>query len=301
MTELLRYVDASRGPIICLESELQPSGHCPQLWCSRAKLHPSCHLNKKTCSVGWGQSKEQSQTKAIVEAVERWAFYSLKNSPKADFKTDPSSTGFAAAPKKLGQDFVFRNGGLEAVERWMMARIADGESVWLRAAPAERLGNLRSLFLGNEGQLLVYKSSCLLPRPFPSEVAHFALVIFRFSHGGIVPGTACAKTLDEAIKRAGVECFNRLRKFRRLQEGLESLDHFTTARLWNFATESKDVDDVFESIRRGLKEPAKLLEPPRVKSADLFDGPWNPEVLVGRVLLRGVPSMCEGGATRFVY
>src|SRR5690349_25161424 len=127
MRALLRYLSPEHGPVTRLESSVQPTPSSPLVWYSLAKLHPAIRSGFEVAGAGWSTSKEISQCKAIVEAVERWAFFSLVGDRTTGFEWDTTSTGFAACPATMGEMFALRAGCLEALERWIMGRLADGK------------------------------------------------------------------------------------------------------------------------------------------------------------------------------
>src|SRR5690242_10841536 len=101
---LLRFLDKESGPIVRLESSPYPGIFRTSYWYSLAYLHSGIAKRSEPPDVltfsgaGWSPNKQESQEKAIVEAVERWAYRSFSSSSpdRAGLSIDPTSNGFAA-------------------------------------------------------------------------------------------------------------------------------------------------------------------------------------------------------------
>lgn len=78
---LIKFIDPKNGPVVSITTVPYPSFWRRCLWHSTAKLNPVFNLQDRaakifdTCSGGgWSSNKEQSQCKAITEAIERWSY-----------------------------------------------------------------------------------------------------------------------------------------------------------------------------------------------------------------------------------
>ena len=305
--ELLRFIDQTNGPVLSISSVPYPSLLCRRLWHSTAQLHPKMFSNHAKLSVmgccggGWSADKEESQIKAVVEAVERWAFFSYSTDlpEQAGINIDASSNGFAAIPTDMGQKVASRNAYCEALERWVLNRIWDNGNI-----PLER-PELRSRVLGDMLKPLCVEASCFSTRISTEElggavppVAHFCLCLLRTRLGGAISGAACSSTPELAIERAALEAYLHAVAFERmLARRLSVFESVIEKRLFHFARMQKGYEIVSDRIE--IAASANLLKSPPVLFSKNLPGPWNPEISVHRVLLCDSKPILDGGLERF--
>lgn len=191
-----RYSDVyaqDGGPIdTVLTGELSVFGRPYQQ--ANAFLRPEIAVGKSDFAVfgqadGTGVDPDSSIAchMAISEALERWAFLALQDSPSgADFgfNTDASSNGMAAFPG-LSRKPAQQRAQLEAIERHSLVAWWDGR------LPAE---SGPSPYPGTELVRIHHNAG-------DAEV----VILVQRSRAGQCYGHAAGRTLHEAIERAGVQ------------------------------------------------------------------------------------------------
>jgi len=306
-SKLLRFIDPINGPLLSISSVPYPSILSRRLWHSTAQLHPKVfsHHAKLVvmgyCGGGWSADKEESQIKAVVEAVERWAFFSYSTDlPEiAGINIDASSNGFAAIPNDMGPKVAIRNAYCEALERWVLDQIWDMEDI-----PLEQV-ELQSKILREMLNPLCAESSCFSariatedPGGDPPSVVNFCLCLLKTKLGGAISGAACSNTPELAIERAALEAYVHAVSFERmLKRGLEVFESVIEKKLFHFARMQNGHEIIKGRIE--IAAQANLLKPPQVLFSKNLPGPWEPEISVHRVLLCNSKPMLDGGLERF--
>lgn len=304
---LLKFVNPKAGPIISISSTPYPNFWRRGLWHSTAQLHPDWNPGSPAkifgaCGGGWSPDKEQSQCKAVTEAIERWAYryYSRFSPDTAGFDMDPTSNGFAALPHLLGKDRLIMNAYCEALERWALNRICDRSGLKLYDCLVED-NNPMKLFAGLKGRLhclganLLTRSSGQLQ---PREVV-FYLCIFETMTGGAIPGSACGEHALSTMGRALSETFINVMAFNRMKKRkLTAFEDILEQRLYHFGNSMEGYAAVMRMIKKSNSD-ARHRTPEIIFSKGL-DGPWNPEVLVHRVLVKDSKPVTTGGIDRFL-
>lgn len=311
MNSLLRYLDTVNSPIVSLGTSLQPGLLRPFYWYSITKLAPtfndrfSYRFELPVYGAGWAASKLESQSKAIVEAVERSAHFQYRTRPSdAALDIDRSTTGFAAAPREFGIEFIFNNGLNEALERWMLNRISDGNPTPFEEIPLSRVPfRFRILFLNSGGRLRVFRA-CIRgqsSRFLKASTIEFVLAVLEMKSGGIIPGSACGGSFPSAVEHAILEVFNHHRKVNRILEGREQLPpKITTQCLWHYRFNKIAALRIVEHMKDWSKVGLKSIDGPDIQFEKELEGPWNPEVRIARVLVENSLPLEEGGLDRLL-
>jgi len=305
-SSLLRFLNPRYGPVTSIISAPYPSFWSRVLWHSSATLHPDLKLSPgarvlESCGSGWSGDKQESQCKAVTEAVERWAFsYYQKFPDKAGLALDNTSTGFAALPGTFDQAQLYVNAYCEALERWTLNSIWDNSSIPLNSVALKR-GPLIEMFSKFKGRLHCFKTIFDVSDLdfFAKKEAAFFFCIFETSTGGAIPGSACGIDEEKTLQRALVEALIHTRVLNRLKEyPPDSLKDILERRILFFGNDPAGFAKVKERIDSGASNPPPA-KPPMVFSKQL-PGPWNPEILVHRVILKDSLPFSSGGAERFV-
>ena len=303
---LLRFLNKERGPVTAITSVPYPSLWSARLWHSTATLHHSYVLPDSgrvlvSAGSGWSPDREESQAKAVTEAVERWA-YSLyqKNMCDAALDKDNTTTGFAALPEEAPAARLILSAYSEAVERWLISSIWDAADIPLTETEADP-GVFRKLFKKLDGRLHCFRTRLkALGVPVPvGETLEFCLYIFETAQGGVVPGSACGGNWDIVSQRALTEVFTHATAFRRLEkQPSAAISNILERRLLRFGADPGGFVKVIERFRRGS---GKIMpETPPVIFSRQLPGPWNPEISIHRVVLKDSPPFVSGGEDRFV-
>lgn len=305
---LRRFVDPDSGPVTSVTSAPYPGFWRRSLWHSVAPLHDRWVPRTEKLQVlkyaggGWSADREESQCKAVTEAVERWALRSFTlNDPKtAGLDADPTSNGFAALPASMGEARLISNAYCEAVERWALARIWDqGDFPVQEVVPATPVAEtLLPASKGTSRHFLGHLRSCA-PQPAASESLFFALCLVRTNGGGVLPGSACGTSPVRAQERAIYEARIHRNAFDRMSSipGTR-LSNLTEQRLRHFAEQPNG----FETAVRRLvisAEPPAVPAPPVVFNRRLR-GEWDPDVSVHRIIVEQPRHLHEGGLERFI-
>jgi hypothetical protein len=206
---------------------------------------------------GTGSSENPAiaQHKAISEALERWAFFTVHNSSSQNrygFGHDRSSNGMAAFP---GLRFQARRAAYhEALERWAVIGWWAGhfDAVGLGLPGSDKIGGIR------------------IRHGRPGEV----VVLYRRTESGYVSyGYGAGKTLPTAASKAAVEMARSeyVLARHRAKGVLGTISNFMERRAVHFASE-----EGFAEFNERLARPADK-PPPLWKT--LFDGevpgPWS--------------------------
>jgi len=306
-TELLRFISPRSGPIVAITSAPYPSSWRRRLWYSTAKLHPRWQDPTRKCGVllfgggGWSTDKEESQCKAVTEAIERWAFryYAISHPEEIGFESDPTTNGFAALPAAMGSRPLIRHAYHEALERWALNRFWDeGNISFNEVTPPQ---DAVSLFGQFKGRVSCYVAALQdqSPKALRAGTISFCLAIFTNDAGGVVPGSACGDDLAATTMRASLEAYIHARAAANLKgkAPLRQLD-ITEQRLLHFSTSALAGASVKERLllsRTSVPRPT----PPIMFSKHL-PGPWEPEIRVHRVLVADSKPITCGGIDRFI-
>jgi hypothetical protein len=246
----------------------------------------------RPCGGGWSVDKEESQCKAVTEAVERWAFlHCSKHSPaEAGLDVNPTTDGFAALPASLGEERLVIHAYCEALERWGLNRLwDDGDIAFRRVKPQD--DRLLKLFAPFPGELHCFEAAASLDRscPIPTTQLTFCLCVFETPTGGAIPGSGCGVSPQATLERAVLEAYVHARAFAKMKDrGVESFENLTEKRLCFFGSQARGYAMVKERIKESAcPEPFKA---PDIAFSKRLNGPWNPEVLVHRVMLSGDPK-----------
>jgi len=292
---LLRFIDPQAGPIVSLISSPHPSFWRRWLWYSTARLHPEWEAQPapfhvlRPCGAGWSTDKEESQCKAVTEAVERWAFrYCSKHSPaEAGLEVNPTTDGFAALPATLGEKRLLIHAYCEALERWGLNRLWDhGDIAFRHVKPHD--DRLLKLFVPFPGELHCFEAVASLDRSSPVSPTQltFCLCVFETPTGGAIPGSACGASPQATLERAVLEAYVHVRAFAKMKDrAVESFENLIEKRLCFFGNQTRGYAMVKERIKETVS-PAPI-KAPDIAFSKRLNGPWNPEVLVLRVMLSG--------------
>jgi hypothetical protein len=305
---LLKFVNPNTGPVVSISSTPYPDLLRRWIWQSTARLHPDCGLSGPqlqvfgACGGGWSKDKEQSQCKAITEALERWAYrhYYRFSQKAAALDIDPTSNGFAALPCSFGETQVVINAYCEAMERWILNRIWDQGNIELHKIAVEE-NKITKLFAGFKGKLhclgITFQSRNI--DQITSMETVFRLFIFETETGGTIPGSACGNNLQSVTERALLETFINVTAFDLMRKrNLTAFDDILEQRLYHFGNSNQGYSEVEKMILRPSARPFN--ETPEVIFSKRLAGPWEPEVLVHRVVLDGSMPFTAGGIGRFV-
>ena len=304
---LLRFIEKDKGPILSIASTPYPSFFRRHLWHSTAELHPDLFLGNaklavmRYCGGGWSSDKEESQRKAVTEAVERWAFFDYsRNSPgQAGIDMDASSNGFAAIPSEMGPEPAIINAYCEALERWILNRIWDFGDVALERQALKNKSLIQMI------KPLSPHISCYSLDISPEKVVEsmsspiiFSLCLLKTGVGGAISGAACSSSPEIALERASLEAYLHAVTYSRMVKArLTSFENIIEKRLFHFAGLSEGHAAVMERLKVSCK-PAPMKSPGILFSKTL-PGPWEPEIVVHRVLLNGSRPILDGGVDRF--
>lgn len=304
---LLKFIDPADGPVISISSVPYPTFWRRGFWHSTAQLHPEWTGRESSkilqpCGGGWSRDKEESQCKAVTEAIERWCFqWHSKFSPKdAGLDIDPTTNGFAALPSVFGKERVIGNAYCEALERWALNRIWDHGDI-----PVSEItfgaGRLSKLFDTLKGSGRCFKS-ILRQRNGDASFSGeniFCLALFKTKDGGVVPGSACGINPDATAERAILEAYIHARAYDRMKKNkMFVFDNILEKRLYFFGSNPKARCMVEERLK--CSEPVIYNNLPRICFSRDLVGPWGPEVLVHRLLLEDSRPFSEGGVERFL-
>jgi hypothetical protein len=138
------------------------------------------------------------------------------------------------------------------------------------------------------------------------STAYFMFALcFRFNKG-VVPGAAFGLSFQKTQERALLEMFNHLSALESIECGkLVPSGSILDQRLINFGTiesltnEVKSVID--QSLQHYSKENFYEIKLPEIVFSNLIHGPWDPEVIVSRVILDGSVSLSDGDSRRFIF
>ena len=208
---LQRFINKAGGPVISLKSVAHSGFPGGSLWHSTARLHPKLVLNHpklllcRFCGFGWSRDRGESRRKAVVEALERWAYnaYALNAPEKAGVDINDSANGFAAMPSDMGEGLAAVNAYCEALERWVMNSIWYGGDVFFeRCAVKGRIppGVLEQVSVDRS-----FYSLKIVPERIVANmpaVLNFCLCLLKTADGGVISGSACAAAPGEALLRA---------------------------------------------------------------------------------------------------
>jgi hypothetical protein len=305
---LRRFVDSETGPVTSVESAPYPSFWRRMLWHSVAPLHERWIPQEGKLQVlkyaggGWSRDREESQCKAVTEAVERWAlrFYTLNAPADAALDVDPTSNGFAALPVALGEERLVSGAYCEAIERWALARIWDEGDFPMRAlTPNDAAANV--LLPASLGESRYFET---VLKPATSQLAgadrlRFVLCLIKTDTGGVLPGSACGIDPQQTLVRAACEARIHVNAFKRLRSMSNvELSNLTERRLRHFAEQPNG----FDMVERHLSvsdSPPVIGAPPSTFSRRLR-GEWEPEIAVHRVMVEQSRHLHEGGLERFI-
>lgn len=303
---LIRFVDPQSGPIVGISTSAQPSFWRRLLWYSTAELHPRwmdparAGAELRFGGAGWSADKENSQSIAVTEALERWAyrFYSTEAPRECGLDLDPTTNGFAALPSAMGLPPLMKHAYHEALERWALNRMWNDAGIQFRETPPD--GDLLPLFSQYKGTLKCFTATLQgqALESIPAEPVVFCLCVFFNDCGGAIPGSACAESSSHAVRRAMLESYVHTRAFPRLQKKAPSRMDITEERLLFFAAEPQAGAMVSERLR--LSDSAAPQTTTEVILSKFLPGPWNPEVNVCRVIVKGSEPINSGGVQRFV-
>jgi hypothetical protein len=305
---LRRFVDPTDGPVTSIQSAPYPSFWRRKIWHSGAPLHERWIPKERKLQVlqyaggGWSRDREESQCKAVTEAIERWAlrFYSLNAPNEAALHLDPTSNGFAALPASLGEARLISGAYCEAVERWTLARLWDQGGFPTREVALDD-STLAALLPKSLGESRCFETTLksATPKLSGGDRLYFVLCLVKTAEGGVLPGSACGLHPNEVLERAVCEARIHINAFKRLssKNGIQ-LANLTEQRLRHFAENPAGFDTI---IRRLMisDTPPSMTAPPAAFSRRLH-GEWDPEVSVHRVMVEQPLHLQEGGLDRFL-
>lgn len=303
VSRVLRFINAEKGPITGIISAPYPGILRRRFW------HSAAHLKSgpagsaagfkvlDDCGGAWSRNRELSQLKAVVEAVERWAYRSYCASDPAAAALDRDSTGngFAAMPGPDAGGLAASNAFCEALERFLMDRLWEaGLGMKLSGSVDPQIADL---FRRYGGVPAVYELnfSAELPGVPGRRDLFFFLCLFKPGTGGVIPGSSCSPEAVGGRERAMFECLNHCRAYERMKgRGEGELVNILEKRLYKFASSGGYFDKVVSKLSGGG------FEPPAVFFSRRLPGPWDPDIVVHRVLLEGAAPINGGGLERFI-
>lgn len=259
------------------------------------------------CGGGWHRDRQHSQEKAIVEAIERWAFKNLLDQ-KADFaglEWDSTSNGFAAVPSYFGERRAFEHSYCESLERYALNLFWEERRLPLKKVnPTALRPELRELFRIFKGHLTHHHARLAAPNnsvisDMSADPLHFVLTLFWREDGGVLPGSACGPAFETVIERATLEAFNHMVAVMNIERGDVRPSHTVTdRRLVRFGSDKKTQMEIDEAIQQ-CEQIHEISIAPSILLARRFCGPWEPEVIVTRVLVANSRPINEGDDSRF--
>lgn len=233
---------------------------------------PRFYIYGQADGTGTGYTEIEAIHRAISEAIERWAFYSISRSNLADrfgFHLDGGTAGMAAFPGFF-RSSARKSALREAIERWSIL------AWWFGLLPAE---------VGSFSQSIVLRplknvTTVILSVPLGAYEVH-------------AYGFAAGATMREAEFRARVELDRNCRLIDsyfskggdsvRPTEGMALLERRL---LWFAAGEGRAVFD--EKVRSSLKLPRKCASPNLIVDTNI-PGPWEKYATVWRCLAGPLP------------
>lgn len=244
---------------------------------------------------GWSRDREESQCKAVTEAVERWAFrlYSMDSPAAAALDLDPTTNGFAALPSSFGEERLLGGAYCEAVERWVLSRIWDEGQFPVREICPEESA-VKGLF--PQGAAVRFYGT-ELKSAFPgAERIYFVLCLVKTAAGGVLPGSACGVSLNDTLLRSACEARVHFSMNARMN-GIE-LVNLIERRLRHFAEHSSGFALVSSRLR--VCSEASIVAAPPAVSIRRLPGDWEPEISICRVMVEQSRHIQEGGLERFL-
>jgi len=216
---------------------------------------------------GSSSSPQIARYMAISEAMERWAFHTEYNGPRAEkygFKADRSTNGMAAFPGLLKGQCQKRS-RFEALERLALISWWDGRiSASPTSSPAPGVNVLRLHHPADFGE---------------------AVIVYRYSRSGHVSyGHAAARTVAGATARAMVELARNefVVTYHKIRGGGDNVKDFFERRCLYFAT-PQGHEEFLAKIHSRPSKAAPQWEP-------VFDGeiigPWSKYATVWRTAVR---------------
>jgi hypothetical protein len=305
-SKLLRFVDPQSGPVTSIISVPYSRFLHRTLWHSRALLAPHLAINPgsavfESCGSGWDKKKQNSQSKAVTEAVERWAlcFYA-KDPGKAGLEIDGTSTGFAALPEDLGEERVRLNAYCEALERWLLNLIWNEAGISLKEGTVPR-GVFTALFdkYGARAHLYGAEINSEAIKIKVSDRLYFSYCLLRTREGGVLPGSACGKNMRAASDRALAEAYMHLLALDRLKKKSQNdVVDILEKRVVFFGSDPGGFERVVKKLR--LTADAVQTVSPEIAFSKKLSGPWEPEIVVWRVIIKNSRPFLAGGVDRFL-
>lgn len=305
-SKLLRFINPSSGPVTSIVSVPYPDFWRRTLWHSRALLAPHLTMNPgskvfDSCGSGWDKDKQKSQSRAVTEAVERWALCHYAQFPeKAGLDIDNTSTGFAALPEDFGIQQVRFNAYCEALERWLLNSIWEQRGVKLEevVVPKSALSGLFSRFGAKPHLYRVVIGPGDVCAPIPGELV-FAYCLLECKEGGGLPGSACGACFETVVDRALAEAYMHLLALDRLKK-LDQNDivDILEKRIMFFGAGPQGFSQVTRKLLFGGNTPGSLK--PEVVFSQSLPGPWEPEISIWRVILKDSLPFLSGGVDRFI-
>jgi len=307
VSNLSRFINSISGPIISITSTPYPSYLRRYFWHSTALLHENIFLTDnfkflKTCGGGWSIDKLTSQIKAIVEGIERWAyFYYLKNTPKdARLDIDGSTTGFAALPADFSEKKLILNSYSEAVERWFLSFLWENEKTKFKELSVKDK-RVMKMFSNFQGKLHCYTSKILSNLQIYNGYLSVYISAFRLNNGGVIIGSSCG--VDEnSLYHSIFELFIHCLAYKRMKDKdirkVSEIENIIERRLFNFAVDDNGFNKLLGRIRL-VNEP-KAIKHPKILFQKFLKGPWEPEVKVSRVVLEGINEFTSDNENKLV-
>lgn len=302
VSRALRFINPEKGPITHIVTAPYPGIFRRRFWHSTAHLinGPSGVSSgfkvMNDCGGGWSRSRELSQLKAVVEAVERWAYrtYSAADPAAAALDKDPNSNGFAAMPGPDTEGLAAAHAYCEALERFLLDRLWPAGLKMNRSVGID--GQISGLFKAFGGVPAVYELA--FEAEFPAcggrRGFFFFLCLFKTEAGGVIPGSACSLEAEGGRERAMFECYNHCRAFELMAKAGGGLENILEKRLYKFASSGGYFDKIAGKLEAGG------FEVPAVSFSRRLPGPWDPDITVHRVLLEGAAPLNDGGLERFI-
>lgn len=288
MNPLLRYIHPENGPIVHIESSLQPGFCTPFYWYTIARLSDDyrskfgSRFSIPALAYGWDFNKQKSQEKAIQAGLILWAqkIYHQRDDYLGK-NINHTDVGFAML-HSCSQAEVFEIAQQNAIHAWAKQQAIKNHQWRLRPGFIPLLNLNRFLFLSKRGKLfLLYAPIFGL-----DQELYFGISIFQFKSGECILGSGCAKTVTAALDAAMLENYARYRFINRVQQGVEQLlDKIELHRQWLFATDAPLGKEVVTSLldRISSENNPWILDDPLLYSQTIA-GPWDKDLILHRVL-----------------
>ena len=265
--------------------------HFPIIWYSRVgpldnQIRYSDVLKKKNGDLhgaAFAKDAKLSQEKAKSELIERCAYIHFfeNNGIKAGLELDNSSTGFAALPKRFGEEAVRVGAMSESIERWILNLIFYRQNIKLK----------RKTHWGKKESY----HACV---NFKNKKYYFCLVIKKYKNG-FLSGASVSLNKRNSFESASYELLNHWHKVKRWESLDEKLntENLLELRAQNYYQNEILAKKYLEKLSNCTKNTYKL---PEVIFDKALRGSWDTDYFVHRILLSDSEPIYEGGSNKMM-